>query len=141
MYTLRLLRKGCIWVQLNNMGKDSLNTPKKYIISSAICKNANELKTVQECFIFLNNLYKKSNNNKNALRMLEMASIYGKIPVSEFNWAVETVLTENIQDGFWLGEASIQYTSNGRSDQYKNVIEKSADNGNELSKFILSINS
>jgi len=129
-----------VWIELNKLDKRGTKNQKKLIISSAICKNAAEMKAIQECFIFLNDLYKKKNNNPDALRMLQVALVFGKLPENEFKWAMETVLEIKKENGFWLGEAALHYTSNGKSDHSRRVIEKSAKSGIELSQFILSIN-
>lgn len=101
-------------------------------------KKPEEVNNVYDGFIHLKKFYEKQQQLEKALRMLEMATVYKKLPPKLRDWALKTAARQGVYRGHWVGEAALDFANGQENEHSLILLQNAADKGDELSQMILN---
>ncbi len=107
---------------------------KVFIIN--FCKRRRDANFLKQGFLELYEKYAKQGKTQKALQMLRLATVFGKIPEKDSQWALTKVKEENITIGYWVAEAAIEYTRRPDSNM-QSILETAHQKGDAWSGVIL----
>lgn len=102
------------------------------------CKDKDEVDAIHACFQSLKRRYIKKGRLEQALRMLRLAAIFKPLTPREEKWGIKTAAQLKPATGYWVAKAAVEFTRGNGTPYSLKVLQQSAAQGNEMSKFILT---